>query len=181
MSYLSGKCNDCASFYKEYNYEPRHDKTNAVWSGFMLLAISFSTCNRVGKRTAWIQTRLRGCAGWSRSMLVANALCWFCHYAAHIKNKYSWPYLQDTVRCLRRTKSWTTIFCKKKKIFLIHHMSSLSCLSKINDSFNYLYRENLVRVYIPCTMIQSLHQSWKQNDYVSKYKTRYIIKSLVVF
>jgi hypothetical protein len=28
--------------------------------------------------------RLRGCAGWSGSMLVANPLCWFCHDAAHI-------------------------------------------------------------------------------------------------
>jgi hypothetical protein len=28
--------------------------------------------------------RLRGCADWSGSMLVANALRWFCRYAAHI-------------------------------------------------------------------------------------------------
>jgi hypothetical protein len=32
----------------------------AVWSGSMLFAISFSTCNRVGKQIAWILTRLRG-------------------------------------------------------------------------------------------------------------------------
>jgi hypothetical protein len=56
----------------------------AVWSGSMLFAISFSTCNRVCKRTAWLLIRLRGCAGWSGSMLVANALCWFCRDAAHI-------------------------------------------------------------------------------------------------
>jgi hypothetical protein len=58
--------------------EPRHDKTNlvglqpawiqtslrirAVWSGSMLFAVSFSTCNRVGKRTSWILIRLRGSA-----------------------------------------------------------------------------------------------------------------------
>jgi hypothetical protein len=42
------------------------------------------TCNRVGKRTAWILIRLRGCAGWSGSMLVANTLRWFCRDAAHL-------------------------------------------------------------------------------------------------
>jgi hypothetical protein len=50
----------------------------------MLFAISFSSGYRVCKRTAWIFIRLRGCAGWSGSMLVANPLCWFCHGAAHI-------------------------------------------------------------------------------------------------
>jgi hypothetical protein len=73
------------------SFEPCHDKTNimglrpawihsslrihAVWSGSMLFAISFSTCNRVYKRTAWILIRLRGCAGWSgckRTMLVLS-------------------------------------------------------------------------------------------------------------
>jgi hypothetical protein len=54
-------------------------RIRAVLSGFMLFAISFSTCNRVGKRTAWILIRLRVCAGWSGSMLVANPLCWFCY------------------------------------------------------------------------------------------------------
>jgi hypothetical protein len=29
--------------------------------------------------------RMRGCAGWSGSMLVANPLCWFCRDAAHIE------------------------------------------------------------------------------------------------
>jgi hypothetical protein len=43
-------------------------RIRAVWSGSMLSAISFSTCYRVCKRTAWILIRLRGCA-----------LCWFCH------------------------------------------------------------------------------------------------------
>jgi hypothetical protein len=80
--------------------DPRHDKTNIVrlppawiqtslrihafWSGSMLFAISFSTCNRVCQRTAWILIRLRGSAGRSGSMLVANALRWFCHGAAQI-------------------------------------------------------------------------------------------------
>jgi hypothetical protein len=84
-------------------YEPCHDKTNivglrptwiqtslrlrAVWSGSMLFAISFSTCNWVCKRTAWILIRLRECAGWSGSMLVANALRWFCRDVAQISNK----------------------------------------------------------------------------------------------
>jgi hypothetical protein len=49
----------------------------------MLFAISFSTCKRVGKRTAWILVRLRGCAGWSGSMLVTKTLCWVCSDAAH--------------------------------------------------------------------------------------------------
>jgi hypothetical protein len=44
----------------------------------------FSTCNRVGKGTAWILIRLRRCAGWSGSMLVANPFCWFCRDAAQI-------------------------------------------------------------------------------------------------
>jgi hypothetical protein len=52
--------------------------------GSMLFTVSFSTCNRVGKRTAWILIRLRGCAGWSGSMLVANPLCWFCHDTTHM-------------------------------------------------------------------------------------------------
>jgi hypothetical protein len=80
--------------YKNHNFEPRHNKTNivrlrpafiqtslhicAVWSGSTLCAIRFSTCKRVGKRTAWILFRLRG------SMLVANPLYWFCHSTAHI-------------------------------------------------------------------------------------------------
>jgi hypothetical protein len=48
------------------------------------VCFSFFTCYRVCKRTAWILIRLRGCAGWSGSMLVANPLCWFCRDAAHI-------------------------------------------------------------------------------------------------
>jgi hypothetical protein len=56
----------------------------AVWSGSMLFAIIFSTCKRVGKRTAWILIRLRWCAGWSGSMLVVNALCWFCRDVAQL-------------------------------------------------------------------------------------------------
>jgi hypothetical protein len=48
----------------------------------MLFAIS--TCNKVSKRTAWILIRLRGCTGWSGSMLVANPLFWFCHDTAQI-------------------------------------------------------------------------------------------------
>jgi hypothetical protein len=47
-------------------------------------AISFSTCNRIGTRTKWTLIRLRGCAGWSGSMLVANALFWFCRDTVHI-------------------------------------------------------------------------------------------------
>jgi hypothetical protein len=63
-------------------FEPRHDKTNVMrlrpaW-------ISFSTCIIVCKQTAWILIRLQGCAGWSGSMLVAIALCWFCRDAAHL-------------------------------------------------------------------------------------------------
>jgi hypothetical protein len=76
--------------------EPHHDKTNIMglrpaWiqtslriRASMLFAISFSTCYRICKRTAWILIRLRRYAGWSGSMLVTNPLCWFCHDAAHI-------------------------------------------------------------------------------------------------
>jgi hypothetical protein len=46
----------------------------------MLFAVSFSTCYMVCKGTAWILIGLRGYAGWSGSMLVANALCWFWFY-----------------------------------------------------------------------------------------------------
>jgi hypothetical protein len=65
-------------------------RVRAVWSESMLFAISFSICNRVCKRTEWILVRLRGRAGWSGSMLVANALCWFCRDAAqmYLKVKY---------------------------------------------------------------------------------------------
>jgi hypothetical protein len=59
------------------------EQIRAVWSGSMLVAISY----RVWKRTAWILIWLRGGAGWSVSMLVANPLCWFCHDAAQIKVK----------------------------------------------------------------------------------------------
>jgi hypothetical protein len=59
---------------------------SAVWSGSMLFAISLSTCYSVCKRMAWILIRLRGCACWYGSMLVANALCCFCHGAAHMWN-----------------------------------------------------------------------------------------------
>jgi hypothetical protein len=65
-------------------------RIRAVWSGSMLFAVSFSTCIRVGKRTAWILIRLRGCAGLSGSMLVTNPLCWFCRDAAHIRNGWMW-------------------------------------------------------------------------------------------
>jgi hypothetical protein len=64
--------------------EPHHNKTNimrlrpawiqtslryrAVRSESMLFAITFSTCNRVCKRTPWILIRLHGC--WSQTHYV---------------------------------------------------------------------------------------------------------------
>jgi hypothetical protein len=45
-------------------------------------AVSFFTCNRVGKRTAWILIRQRGCACWSGSMRDASPICWLCRGAA---------------------------------------------------------------------------------------------------
>jgi hypothetical protein len=44
------------------------------WRRFMKMDVTylFSTCYRVCKRTAWILIRLRGCAGWSGSMLIAT-------------------------------------------------------------------------------------------------------------
>jgi hypothetical protein len=68
---------------------------NYIWSGSMLFAISFFTCYRVCKRTAWILIRLRGCAGWSGSMLVANPLCWFCRDAAHFITYFNWYYRKE--------------------------------------------------------------------------------------
>jgi hypothetical protein len=53
-------------------------RIRAVLSGSMLFAISFFTCYRVCKGTAWILIRLRG------SMLVANPLYWFCHDTAQL-------------------------------------------------------------------------------------------------
>jgi hypothetical protein len=52
-------------------------------SGSMLFAYQLYYMWRNWERTAWILIRLRGCAGWSGSMLVANALCWFCRDVAH--------------------------------------------------------------------------------------------------
>jgi hypothetical protein len=46
---------------------------------YITFYISFSTCYTVCKRTAWILIRLRECAGWSGSMLVANPLCWLSY------------------------------------------------------------------------------------------------------
>jgi hypothetical protein len=42
-------------------------------------AISFSNCNRIGKRTAWILIRLRGCAGWSQT-----------HYVGFVMGRLIW-------------------------------------------------------------------------------------------
>jgi hypothetical protein len=71
-------------------FEQRHDKTNimglppawiqtnlrisTVWSGSMLLAVSFSTCKRVGKRTKWILIRLR-------TLLVLHGAAYFIFIA----------------------------------------------------------------------------------------------------
>jgi hypothetical protein len=49
-----------------------------------LLSVSLLVKELVSKRTAWILIRLRGYTGWSGSMLVANALCWFCRDATQI-------------------------------------------------------------------------------------------------
>jgi hypothetical protein len=67
---------------KELSRVMTKPKICAVWSGSMLFAFSFPTCNRVCRLTAWILIRLRECAGWSGSMLVANPLCWFCRDVA---------------------------------------------------------------------------------------------------
>jgi hypothetical protein len=108
-------------------FEPCHDKTSivrlrlagiktslrirAVWSGSMLFAFSFYTCNRVGKRTALI--RPCGCAGWSGSMLVANALCWFCHDEAHF-NTLKMKRIKIDLTC--SVKIFRTDFTKKRQL-----------------------------------------------------------------
>jgi hypothetical protein len=69
-------------------YEPRHDKTASALSDqdpCCSLSVSLLVIGLVlGKRTTWFLIKLRGCAGWTGSMLVANALCWFCRDAAHM-------------------------------------------------------------------------------------------------
>jgi hypothetical protein len=52
--------------------QPAHPLTNSISS------------REIDSETAWILIRLRGSAGWSGSMLVANPLCWFCHDAVQI-------------------------------------------------------------------------------------------------
>jgi hypothetical protein len=99
---MTSNCSSClltGDLLFELN-EPHHDKTNimrlrpawvqtslcirAVRPGSMLFANSFSTYYWVCKRTSWILIKLRGCASWSGSMLVANPLCWFSRDAAQI-------------------------------------------------------------------------------------------------
>jgi hypothetical protein len=80
-------------------------RIRAVWSESMLFAISFSTCYRVCKRTAWILIRLRGCVGWSGSMLVANPLCWFCRDAAHFLFKLVTELIKSQFKFCRRKKN----------------------------------------------------------------------------
>jgi hypothetical protein len=61
--------------------QPAHPRSLVRIHAFRLL-----TLLQVEKLTAykWILIRLRGCAGWSGSMLVANPICWFCRDAAQI-------------------------------------------------------------------------------------------------
>jgi hypothetical protein len=92
---VTSKCFTSIHKYVLIVFEPRHDNTNIVrlrpaWIQTSLRSLirihavgyQFSTCYRICKCTAWILIRLRGCADWSKSMLVAKALCWFCHDAA---------------------------------------------------------------------------------------------------
>jgi hypothetical protein len=51
----------------------------------MLFGISFSTCNRVGKQTAWILIRLRRCAGCVQAGLDP---CWSqMHYVGFVMTR----------------------------------------------------------------------------------------------
>jgi hypothetical protein len=78
-------------------YKPCHDKTNimglrpawiqtslrirAVWSGSMLFAISFFTCYRVCKRTAWIHAGRKPVMlvlSWRGSIMIYFTMLW-CH------------------------------------------------------------------------------------------------------
>jgi hypothetical protein len=89
------------SFFSDYNrwrleektIEPRHDITKLVglrpaWiqtrPGSLLFAYQLYYKWRNWQRITLILIRLRGCAGWSGSMLVANALRWFCRDAAQL-------------------------------------------------------------------------------------------------
>ncbi|XP_060607680.1 DNA repair protein complementing XP-A cells homolog [Ruditapes philippinarum] len=74
-------CESCQKEFMDSYFYTKFDEPICDACRSILFAFSFSTCNRVCRRTAWILIRLRGCAGWSRSMLVPNPLCWFCHGA----------------------------------------------------------------------------------------------------
>jgi hypothetical protein len=96
----------------------------AVWSGSMLFTISFSTCNRVGiKQKAWILIRLRGCAGWSGSMLVANTLCWFCRDAAQIWNKFLHRSIDVLDLAQQKQSFWENRDRKRSKILQRSYLS----------------------------------------------------------
>jgi hypothetical protein len=62
------------------------DQPEHLRSLIRIHAVRLQTLLQVEKliATAWILIRLRRCAGWFGSMLVANPLCLFCHDTAHI-------------------------------------------------------------------------------------------------
>jgi hypothetical protein len=83
MSRVTTKPTKC--FCDKHGSKPACASAQSYQDPCCSLSVSLlATCYRVCKRTARILISLRGCAGWSGSMLVANALCWLCHDAAHI-------------------------------------------------------------------------------------------------
>jgi hypothetical protein len=77
MSRVATKSTQCICNY--YGSRPACASVQSDQDPCCSLSVS-----RVGKPTAWILIRLGRCTCWSGSMLVANALCWFCRDAAQI-------------------------------------------------------------------------------------------------
>jgi hypothetical protein len=119
-------------------FELRHVKTNIVhlrpaWIQTMLCIhavcyrMSFSTCNRVGKRTAWILIRLRRC--WSQThyvgFVVTRLIYWWHHEVTHAKDSSRDYHLKSLVKDMSFLS-----FC---------HFAIIICyaLSLVNISFNH--------------------------------------------
>jgi hypothetical protein len=76
-------------------------RIRAVWSGSILFAISFSTCNRVCKRTAWILIRQLGGACWSQT-----------HYVGFVMTRLIYQQMSREQYQLMQFQVWFTVGLK---------------------------------------------------------------------